>query len=320
MGNGGATVISLLLISAACSSSDTTTSTESIDPTIVETSVPGDDDAPAPATGASTTVASSAGTAAGELDGIWWKPRFPDIPRDIPITVQFGPGDLFVLDGRAQLTDPAFRGRYTFVDDVVTYLDNEVVDGPCPTGGGQTRWAITTGDDGQIGTEVLEEGECSGKVGYSAPMIRLSPVSTAGAAITPPDGEFDDTPTFPSLLKGVWLREGTGEVVHFHPDGTYARSDTGDVVANPDDRGTFVLVTPDAAAEDDNESAQVVMTSDGTSKCATGSTLTWDAVQWNQVPPAIDPPLGPIGAVHTIADDACGMSSGDQTWIHVSGA
>ena len=313
MGNGGAIVVSVMLVSAACSSSDTTT--EPIDSTVVATTVPADDvDAPTP-TDATTTVASSAATA-GVLDGIWWKPRDPDVFQDFPITFQFGPGELFVLDGRALLTEPIFRGRYTFVDDVVTYGDNENVDSNCP-GNGQTRLAITIVDDGEIGSEVLEAGECSFKVGTPLSMIRLSPASTAGAAITPPEGDFDDTLTFPSLLSGIWLREGTGEVVLLHALGTYARSDKGDVVGDPDDRGTFVLVTPDAA--DDNELAYVVMTSDGTGECAAGSTLTWDAVEWNQVPPAIDPPLGPVGAVHTIADDACGMSSGTQTWIHVSG-
>jgi hypothetical protein len=321
MGNGGAIVLLLVLVSAACSSGDATTSTESTDSTIAATTVPGDDEnASAPPTDATTTVASSVATEAGVLDGIWHKPLDPDVSFDIPITTQFGPGDLFVLDGRAQLTAPVFRGRYTFVDDVVSYVDNEIVDGPCSTDGGNKRLAITLIDDGQIDTEVLEAGGCSAEVGTPASMIRLSPASTAGAAITPPDGEFDDTPAFLSQMKGIWLREGTGEVVYFHFDGTYARSDTGDVVADPDDRGTFGIVTPDAAAGDDNELASVVMTSDGTSKCAVGSTLTWDAVEWNKVPAGIGPPLGPIGAVHTIADDACGMSSGNQTWIHVSGA
>lgn len=312
-----AAVISLMLLAAGCSSSDTTPLTESVDTTTVATSTSRDeDDASATPTDASTTVASESETAAGELDGIWWKPRVADVPRDIPITYQFGPGDLFVLDGRAQLTAPVFRGRYTFGDDVVTYADNEIVDGPCPTVDRQNRWAVTTVDDGKIDTEVLESGECGGTVGMSASMIRLSPASSAGASITPPDGEFDDTLLFPSLLKGIWLREGTGEVVLFNSDGTYARSDTGDVVTDPDDRGTFSLVTP----EGDDELANVVMTSDGTSKCAAGSTLTWDQVQWNQVPPAIDPPLGPIGAVRTVAEDDCGVSVGDQTWIHIAGA
>jgi hypothetical protein len=319
MGSRGAIVVGLVLVTAACSSSGTTTSTESIDPTIVETTVPGDDDAPAPPTSASTTPAPNTATAAGVLDGIWWKPRVPDVALDIPITFQFGPGDLFVLDGRAQLTAPVFRGRYTFVDDVVTYFDNEIADGPCPAGA-QTRLAIVIVDDGEIGSEVLEAGECSAEDGTQASMIRLSPASTAGAAITPPDGEFDDTLQFTSQLKGIWLREATGEVIYFHPDSTYARSDIGDVVANPDDHGTFVLATPDAAAENDSELAHVVMTSDGTSKCAAGATLTWGTVEWNQVPPGLDPPLGPIGAINTIADDSCGMSSGNQTWIHISGA
>jgi hypothetical protein len=309
-------VISMVLLAAGCSSSDTTPVAESVDTATIGTAISRDeDDAPATPSDASTTVAPESETAAGELDGIWWKPLVADVPGDIPITFQFGPGDLFVLDGRAQLTDPVFRGRYTFVDDVVTYVDNEIVDGPCPTGG-QTRLAITIVDDGEIGTEVLEEGECSGPVGYSAPMIRLSPASSAGAAITPPDGQFDDTLMFPTQLKGIWLREGTGEVVLFDFDGTYARSDNGDVLSDPDDRGTFLLVTP----EGDDELAYVVMTSDGTSACAAGSTLTWDQVQWNQVPATIGPPLGPRGAVRTIADDDCGMSVGDQTWIHISGA
>jgi len=220
-----------------------------------------------------------------------------------------------VLDGRAQLTAPVFRGRYTFADDVVTYFDNEIADGPCPADD-QTRLAIVIVDDGEIGSEVLEAGVCSSEDDTLASMIRLSPASPAGAAITPPDGEFDDTPEFTSQLKGIWLHEATGEVIYFHPDSTYARSDIGDVVTNPDDSGTFVLVTP----EDEDGPAQVVMTSDGTSKCAAGATLTWGTVEWNQVPPALDPPLGPIGAINTIADDSCGMSSGNQTWIHISGA
>ena len=36
----------------------------------------------------------------------------------------------------------------------------------------------------------------------------------------PPEGEFDDTLESPSQLKGIWLREATGEVTHFHWDGT----------------------------------------------------------------------------------------------------
>ena len=314
----GVIVVGLALVTAACSSSGTTTSTESIDPTIVETTAPRADDAPAPPTAASTTPAPSV-AAAGVLDGIWWKPRVPDARNDLPLTYQFGPGDLFVLDGRAQLTAPVFRGRYTFADDVVTYFDNEIADGPCPAGD-QTRLAIVIVDDGEIGSEVLEAGVCSSEDDTLASMIRLSPASTAGAAITPPDGEFDDTLEFTSQLKGIWLREATGEVIYFHPDSTYARSDIGDVVANPDDHGTFVLATPDTAAENDSELAQVVMTSDGTSKCAAGATLTWGTVEWNQVPPGLDPPLGPIGAINTIADDSCGTSSGNQTWIHISGA
>jgi hypothetical protein len=317
VGRGYTTVISLMLLAAACSSSDTTPLTESVDNTTFATAISDDEDeAPAPPTDAGTTAAPEAETEAGELDGIWWKPTDPDLPLDFPITIQFGPGELFVLDGRAQLTAPVFQGRYTFVDDVVTFADNEIVDGPCPIVDRQNRWAVTTVDDGQIDTEVLESGVCGGGVGTSRSLLRLSPMSSAGAAITPPDGEFDDTLMFPTLLKGIWLREGTGEVVLFHTDGTYARSDTGDVLTDPEDRGTFLLVTP----EGDDELANIVMTSDGTSECAAGSTLTWDQVQWNQVPPAVDSPLGPIGAVRTIAEDDCGVSVGDQTWIHISGA
>ncbi len=283
---GYAAVISLMLFAAGCSSSD-----------------------------ASTTVASESETEAGELDGIWWKPRVVDLPQDIPLIIQFGPGDLFAFEGRANLAAPVFRGRYTLVDDVVTYAENEIADGPCPTVDRETRWAVANVDDGKIDIEVLESGECGGTVGTSFPMLRLSPFSSAGAAITPPDGEFDDTLMLPSLLKGIWLREGTGELVLFNADGTYARSDTGDMLVDPDDRGTFLVVAP----EGDDELAKITMTSDGTSKCAAGSTLIWDQVQWNQVPPTIDPPLGPIGAVRTVAEDDCGLSAGDQIWIHISG-
>jgi len=260
----------------------------------------------------------------GELDGVWWEPRLPDVSLDIPIVYQIGPGDLFVFDGRAQLTSPVFQGSYTFIDGEVTYFGNQIADGPgvpglgpCPTGGGDNRWKITIVDDGEIGTEVVAAGGCSGRVGHPVEMVRLSPSSTAGETIAPPEGEYDDSFQFPSQLNGIWLREGTGEVVYFHSaDSTYGRSDIGDVVVAPQDRGTFVLVPP----EDDAGQVKVVFTSDGTGKCSAGSTMTWDSVQWNQVPPAIDPPLGPIGAVLTIADDACGISSGSQTWIHVAGA
>jgi hypothetical protein len=268
----------------------------------------------------SATVGPGVGTEAGALDGIWWKPRDPSVSRDIPVTVQIGPGELFVLDGRAQLTSPIFRGRYTFVDDVVSYDGNEIAEGPCSPGDGPTRWSVVIVADGEIGTEVLEDGVCSAEIGTRASMIRLSPASAAGAAISPPEGEFDSTLTLPSQLKGLWLRQGTGEVLYFDVDGTFARSDGGDVVAAPDDRGAFALERDDAAATEDEALAQVVMTSDGSGICAAGSTLTWASVEWNRVPPAADPPLGPIGTVRVTSDDTCSGSSSEQTWIHVSGA
>lgn len=269
---------------------------------------------------ASATAPPGPGVDAGVLDGIWWKPRDPDVPGDIPVTVQIGPGELFVLDGRAQLTAPVFRGRYTFLDDIVTYDGNEISDGPCSASDGPTRWKVSAVDDGEIGTEVLENGACAAEVGSRAMMTRLSPASAAGAAIAAPDGAFDTTPTLPSQLKGLWLRQGTGEVVSFHVDGTYARSQRGDVLVAPDDRGAFALETHDDATADDGGLATVVMTSDGSATCAEGSTLTWDTIEWNRVPPAVDPPLGPIGAVQVVADDTCSGSSGEQTRIHISGA
>ena len=116
MGMGYAAVISLVLLAAGCSSSDTSRLTESVDTTTIATSTSRDeDDAPAPPTDASTTVAPESETEAGQLDGIWWKPTDPDLPLDFPITIQFGPGDLFVLDGRAQLTAPVeSRVRHPF--------------------------------------------------------------------------------------------------------------------------------------------------------------------------------------------------------------
>lgn len=298
-------VVGLLgLLLAACSAAETM----------------GDREETAPSSESSATVGPGVGTEAGALDGIWWKPRDRSLPGDIPVTVQIGPGELFVLDGRAQLTSPVFRGRYTFVDDVVTYDGNEIAEGPCSPGDGPTRWSVVIVDEGEIGTEVLENGVCSAEIGTRASMTRLSPASAVGAAITPPEGEFDNTPTVPSQLKGLWLRQGTGEVLYFDVDGTFARSDGGDVVAAPDDRGAFALETDDAVATEDEAVAQVVMTSDGSGTCAAGSTLTWASVEWNRVPPAVDPPLGPIGAVRVAADDQCSGSSGEQTWIHVSGA
>jgi hypothetical protein len=176
-------VVMLGLAACSGSDSDSSTSATGAETTVAESTAPEtttpETTTPETTTPETTTVASSAATA-GVLDGIWWKPLHPDVSRDIPITFQFGPGDLFVLDGRALLTDPVFRGRYTYVDDVVTYVDNEIVDGPCLTGGGNNRMAITIVDDGQVDTEALEQGGCSGEVGTPGAMIRLSPASTAG--------------------------------------------------------------------------------------------------------------------------------------------
>ena len=83
----------------------------------------GDQEETASSSKSSATVGPGAGAEASALDGIWWKPRDPSLPGDIPVTVQFGPGELFVLDGRAQFSAPVFRGRYSFVDHVVTYDD-----------------------------------------------------------------------------------------------------------------------------------------------------------------------------------------------------
>ena len=253
----------------------------------------------------------------GELDGVWWKPRTPDVSLDIPLIFQIGPGDLFVLDGRAQLTSPVFSGSYTYDDSVVTYSGNQVSDGPCDSPGGDNRLAVTVLDEGRIATEVVAAEGCNGKVGSPGMMIRLSPGSETGEGILPPEGEYDDSFQFPSQLNGIWLRQGTGEILYFHSaDNTYARTTTGDLVGTPRDRGSFEFLP----AEADQRSATIIFTSDGSGDCPPGETMTWASVHWNRVPRAMDPPLGPIGAVKTDAADSCGISSGDQTWIHIAGA
>ncbi len=291
-----ASAIVVALAVAACSGVEPTGTTEPIE---------------------SATDSTQMAVERGELDGVWWKPRTPDVSLDIPVVFQIGPGDLFVLDGRAQLTSPVFSGSYTYVEDVVTYSGNQISDGPCESPGGPNQLAVTVLDEGKIATEVVAAEGCNGKVGTPGMMIRLSPRSEAGEGIAPPEGEYDDSFQFPSQLNGIWLRQGTGEILYVHSaDSTYARTTTGDLVEAPLDSGTFEFIASGA----DQETTTLMFTSDGSGDCSPGETMTWTAVQWNRVPPAMDPPLGPIGAVKTDAADSCGISSGSQTWIHVAGA
>jgi hypothetical protein len=166
-------------------------------------------------------------------------------------------------------------------------------------------------EDGRLRIVYTEDGSgyCAPQAGDERTAIRLSPASAAGSALVPPfSGEDDTLSPSTNAMTGIWLRAGSGQLISFRPNGSYAISDDGQLEA-PDDTGMyeidgrtigFTSFAPDAA-------------------CAWRSMRSWDAVGLERVR-LNEQHDTPAMILHTEAGESdCPIhAEGDQTWLRVS--
>ena len=202
-------------------------------------------------------------------------------------------------------TDPFVAGTYELDGDVV---DVTVEDGGCTV---VPDYHAEMTADGAMQIVFTETGDqaCDVGLGTEWTLIRLSPSSAAGAAISPPTtGGSEPAPPGVTLVNGIWLREGSGQLLRLSGDHTYAIDDSGVLGIEPDDTGTWEI-----------ESDAVMLVSAGSASCTEGDTHVLDDVLVDSVR------LTEANATSTrrirsvAAEPECRIyGTGDQTWIRVS--
>jgi hypothetical protein len=259
-----------------------------------------------------TTVTASAAQPAGSpattepipvtpetLAGIW---RVEDPPTP-GILNQIGADGSFVFDMEGVLdTDPFGTGTYELNG---TELIISVTNGAC------SDWAFRVDDipeDGRVLATYSRSG-CHVNAGEPWNLTRLSPMSPSASAIVEPI-TVSDAPVelSPTIVEGIWLREGTGQLASFTSDGRYSVDDGGLLGVDPDDTGHYEI-----------DGDTFVLSTDGTGSCAAATTATWTAAILDAVKFTEDDALNTRRLRLTAPDNECvGWTSGEQTWLRVS--
>jgi hypothetical protein len=261
-----------------------------------------DDDAVAEAPTSTSTVEATSEpipVTSETLAGIW---RVEGGPPSERILNQIGADGSFLFDVDGNLdTDPWGIGTYE-LDGTEVIIS--VTNGAC------SDWAFNVDDipeDGRVLATYSRTG-CHLEAGDPWNLTRLSPMSPSGSAIVEPV-TVSDTPLELSAatVDGIWLREGTGQLVSFTSDGRYSVDDGGLLGVDPDDTGHYEI-----------DGDTFVLSTDGTGSCAAGTTVTWTAAILDSVTLTGDSLY--TGRLRlTAPDNECvGWTSGEQTWLRVS--
>lgn len=203
-------------------------------------------------------------------------------------------------------TDPAVAGTFALDQHDVVFTAGESA---CAAGDSWT-FEATTPEDGRLLTVITEDGtgNCSVGMGTEWSWTRLSPRSAAGTAIiTPATGGGTTHPPTETSVRGIWLLEGSGQLLRFGRDGTYAIDDGGLLGADPDDIGTYEV-----------EGSSIAFTSTGSRSCAAGESMVWEKVVRDDVFVEENRRYVPRLRTGAIETECPSFGGGDQTWIRVS--
>jgi hypothetical protein len=261
-------------------------------------------------------TAEGAPATADDLAGIW----LIEEGIEDPLLFRFDPDGSFAADwvGRLAAT-PAAAGTYE-VDEGTVTLANGKSD-VCARG---DSWAWDAGipEEGRVdviwtASEARDE-ECDPGVGTRYTFIRVSPRSAPGAELTGTRGAEGRPPEDAATLAGIWLLEGSGQLLHFGADGTYELDDVGALGVDPDDAGTFEL---------DRRGSLTFTSGPSSRSCTKGDRWVWEGVEI-AVGPARrpDPEAGEGGFARggdwtltaDVAEDACDHSIGaNAVWLRI---
>jgi hypothetical protein len=280
----------------------------------------GDDDGEEPEAAAPPEERTAEGEppTESELAGIWWLTD-PGIDEGATLLVRFSPDGTFAIDDGGLLdTTPAAAGTYELDGEMINFESSgsEV----CTEG---DTWAFEAGvpSEGQLHTVVKEDAdeECSLGVGAQWRLTRVSPSSPPGVEITGEPGEDAVPPEDAETLAGIWLLEGSGQLLRFGRDQSYATDDAGGLGADPADVGTVEL----------DRDGTLTFTSGPRSRiCSEGDRWVWEGVEIAVAPATRpDPEAGEGGlavggdwTLHgDVTEDACDHAIADDAqWLRIS--
>ena len=234
------------------------------------------------------------------LRGIWLFDGGPD-GGETGMLMRFDPDGTFAIDAYGSLdSTPATQGTFRIEGDLVRF---EVEPSArCATG---ETFTFRTGlpDAGRLDTVMVEPG-CGVASGTEWTWTRVSPVSAAGTTIRASSPSGDEGPPEDALaLDGIWLLEGTGQLLRISFSGSYAIDDQGTLGTAPYDEGDVEI----------DGRTMVLISGPGSRECRDGARWTWTAV-------AVEP-FG--AAMRATSDrDVCGHGLDDVelTWIRISSA
>ena len=249
---------------------------------------------------------------AATLSGIWSLDQSRDPTGELVgdargLLLMFGSDGAFALEDEGNIdTSPDFAGSYELEGDVVV---THRVRGQCTEA---IDFTAAMPEDGRLHTVVTDAGSgggCAMPVGTESEWIRVSPISTAGSATITTVFNADDTqpPAIQSIF-GIWHREGSGQLLRFGIDGTYAVDDGGVLTSDPDDTGTYEI-----------NGATISFTSAGSATCAAGDAQVWDGVTLATVGLHEEDLLYTRLLGSTASESECSIhASGAQKWLRIS--
>ncbi len=231
------------------------------------------------------------------LSGIWLFDGGPD-GGESGMLMRFGLDGRFAIDAYGALdTTPATRGTFRIDGDRVHF---EVEPSARCAAGETFTFRMGSTDGGRLDTVMTEPG-CGVTSGTEWTWNRVSPVSDAGAGIRATAASDDAVPPEGAqALEGIWLLEGTGQLLRISFSGSYAIDDQGTLGTSPYDEGSLEL----------QGRAVVLVSGPGSRGCRAGARWEWGTV-------AVEPFGRAMRAISR--RDACGHDTPAKlTWIKIS--
>jgi hypothetical protein len=222
------------------------------------------------------------------------------------LLLMFGTDGTFAFDRRGNIdTSPDAAETYELDGDVVvTHRER----GGCAEA---IDFTVEMPEEGRLLTVVTDTGSGKGcviPVGTESTWLRVSPYSPPGAATFTIVSSVDDTnPPSRQTIYGIWQRQGSGQLLRFGIDGTYAIDDGG-LLRNPDDIGSYEL-----------DGDTITFTSAGSATCTAGDNQVWERLSLGSVRLQQEDFLHTRLLNVTAGDPECPIhSAGDQTWLRIS--
>jgi hypothetical protein len=232
------------------------------------------------------------------LSGIWLFDGGPD-GGETGMLMRFDREGTFAIDAYGSLDSaPATRGTFRIDGDQVDFEVDPSA--RCPTGETFTL-RVGVSADGRLDSVMTEPG-CGVAKGTEWSWTRVSPASALGAEIRAPAPSGDAAaPGDTRSLEGIWLLEGTGQLLRISFSGSYAIDDQGTLGATSYDEGTLEI----------DGRTVVLISGPGSRKCREGARWTWTGV-------AVEP-FG-LAMRATSGRDVCGHGVDDAAlaWIRIS--